>query len=142
MILTAGQIGRFKAVTSVIDSDEFVVLRGNSLFNLPADVLAAYIVAENTTTKELVFADSPYTVTALDDFINVDATGGSVVINFIALATVPMKPIFIRKNAGGANTVTLTADGSDLIDGNGTLTISSDGNAEMCVPFPTSWRTF
>ncbi len=141
-ILRAGEIGRLNSATSANDSDEFAILRSGEVLRVTAEVLAAYIVAENTTTKEIVFADSPYSVTILDDFINVDSSGGNVVINFLPLSTVPIKPIYIRQNDGSPNTTTLTANGSDVIDGSGTLVISSDGNAELCVPFATSWRTF
>lgn len=106
---------------------------------------AGLLVNTGVTTKELTFADSPYSVTTGDDYINIDATGGNVVVNFLTLAVAVLeaKPLYVRKTAGGANTVTLTADGSEPIDDNGsTLVITSDGNAEMCVPFATSWRTF
>lgn len=141
-ILHAGEIGRFGSASSINDSDDFMILRDGVLLRITAEILAAYIIAENTTTKEIVFADSPYPVTILDDFINVDSTGGNVVINLLPLSTVPIKPVYIRQNDGSPNTTTLTADGSDQIDGASTLVISSDGNAEMAVPFALSWRTF
>jgi hypothetical protein len=128
--------------TSIADDDDFLLFRNDSSLRVTAEVLASYIVMENTTTKELTFADSPYTVLSTDDYINVDATGGNVVINLLPLATVPTKPIYIRKNAGGANTVTLDPNGSETIDGAATLVISSDGNAETVVPFSAEWRTF
>ena len=142
-ILHAGEIGRFDEAASALDDDNFAILRNGVLLRLTAETLAAYIVTENTTTKEITFTDSPYTVTILDDFINVDSSGGSVTINFLALGTAPIKPIYISQSDGAPNTTTATADGSDPIDdGASTLVISSDGNAEMFVPFPTSWRTF
>jgi len=141
-ILRAGEIGRLTSATSINDSDDFTILRNGVIFRVAADELAAYIVAENTTTKEIAFADSPYSVITLDDYINVDATGGNVIINFLPLSTAPIKPLYVRKNAGGGNTVTNTPDGSDTVDGSGTLVISGDGNAEMFVPFALEWRTF
>jgi len=129
--------------TSIADTDDFLLLRNNTSLRVTAAVLAAYIIAENTTTKEITFADSPYTVTVLDDFINVDSSGGNVVINFLALGTAPIKPIYISQSDGEPNTTTATANGSDPIDDAGsTLAINSDGNAEMFVPFATTWRTF
>jgi hypothetical protein len=136
-------IPNIPVATSVADSDDFLILRSSGMLSVSAEILAAYIVAENTTTKEITFADSPYSVTALDDFINVDSSGGNVVINFIALGTAPVKPIYISQTDGAPNTTTATANGSELIDDDGsTLTISSDGEADVFVPFPTSWRTF
>jgi hypothetical protein len=113
----------------------------NIINYISAETLAAYVVAENTTTKDITFADSPYTVTALDDFISVDSSGGNVVINLLPLSTAPAKPIYIRQNDGAPNTTTITPDGN-TIDGAASLPINSDGNAEMCVPFSAEWRTF
>lgn len=139
--MTAGNVGRLSSISSILDEDDFVLKRNNTIYRVSATTLAAYIVAENSTTREITFSDSPYTIASDDEFINVDATGGSVIINFLPLATAPKKPIYIRKNAGGANTVTLTPDGSDQIDGASSLVITTDGNAEMCVPYDASWRT-
>lgn len=141
-LLSASKVFVEDSSSSLIDDDEFIIIRDDNPVRVTAEVLAAYIVAENTTTKEITFADSPYPVTALDDFINVDASGGNVVIDFLLLGTAPIKPIYVRKNAGGANTVTLTPDSPNTIDGSATLIISTDGNAEMCVPFSLEWRTF
>jgi len=141
-ILHAGEIGRFESASSINDSDDFMILRDGVLLRVTAEVLAAYIIAENTTTTEIAFADSPYSVTVLDDFINVDASGGSVVINMLPLATVPIKPIYIRMNTGSPNTVTIDPNASETIDGASTLVISSNGNAEMSVPFALEWRTY
>ena len=143
-ILHAGEIGRFDSATTVLDEDDLMILREGELLRITAEVLAAYIVAENTTTVDITFADSPYAVTALDDYINVDSSGGNVVIDFLVLGTAPIKPIYIRQNDGQPNTTTLTPNlaAGDPIDGAATLVISADGNAEMCVPFATSWRTY
>lgn len=140
--LHAGEIGRLSSATSILDSDDFAILRSGQLLRVTAETLAAYIVAENTTTKEITFADSPYPVTVLDDFINVDSSGGNVVINLLPLSTVPIKPIYIRQNDGEPNTTTITPNGSDTINDIATLVISSDENAEMVVPFAASWRSF
>lgn len=92
---------------------------------------------------EITFIDSPYPVKESDDFINVDSSGGDVVINFLALGVAKAKPIYISQSDGEPNTTTATADGSETIDDAGsTLAINSDGNAEMFVPFATTWRTF
>lgn len=139
-VLKAGDIGRFQSQTTIVDEDDFVIKRNGSLFRVTAETLAAYIVAENTTTKEITFADSPYSVTILDDFINVDSSSGSVVINLLPLAIAPKKPIYVSQSDGAPNTTTLNPDGSDIIVGSAPL--SSDGNTELIVPFATAWRAY
>ena len=133
---------------------DMIVFNGKSWVELPVGNDKEILIADAATnvgvkwvsaddiTVEVDSSMSPYSVTELDDFINVDATNGNVVINFISLATALKKPIYIRKNAGGANTVTLTPSGSDTIDNAANLAILSDGNTEMCVPFALEWRTF
>jgi len=101
------------------------------------------IIGAAFSRKSIDFTDSPYQVLASDNFLKVDATGGNVVIDFIVLANAPVKPIYIRKDAGGANTLTLTPNlaAGDTIDGAATLVISADGNAEMVVPYTDEWST-
>ena len=137
--LHAGEIGRQDEAIEILDSDDLMLLREGVLLRVTAELLAAYIVAENTTVIDV---DDEYNVNALDDFISGDATSASFDVNLLPLSTVPIKPIYIKKIAGGANTVTIVADGSDTIDGAATEVISSDGIARMLVPFPTEWRLF
>lgn len=101
------------------------------------------IVGAAFTRKSIDFTDSPYQVTNSDNFLKVDATGGNVVIDFIVLAKAPVKPLYIRKDAGGANIVTLTPNlaAGDTIDGLVSLSINADGNAEMIVPYLDEWST-
>ena len=141
-VLIAGEIGRFDNLDNVNDSDDFCLLRNGVLYRLTAEVLAAYIVAENTTTKEITFADSPYTITALDDYISVDASGGAVTINLLPLATAPIKPISIKKIDVSANTVTIDGNSGETIDGSATEVISSQYNAVTVVPFSSEWRLY
>ena len=105
-VLTAGEIGRLDAATEVLDADDFLILRDGVLFRASATVLAAYFVAVNTTTTDIAFGDSPYTVTTTDDFISVDASGGAVTVNLLPLATAPTKPIHVKKIDATGNAVT------------------------------------
>lgn len=58
--------------------------------------------------------------TAGDDVLLVDTTAGSVTVNLPPARTVPGHEYRVKKTVA-ANTVTLDADGSDTIDGAGTL---------------------
>jgi len=141
-ILHAGEIGRFNTSLNINDLDDFTILRVGELIRVPATLVASYVIAENTTTKNLVFADSPYTVLITDDYISVDTSAGTVVINLLALATAPRKPLSIKLSTGAPNVVTLTPNGSDTIDNAADLSIASNGNAEKIVPFTSTWESF
>ena len=92
------------------------------------------IIAPAISEKELTFSDSPITVLSSDDRIYVNATGGNVVVNLISLSTAPKRPIHVQKTDVSANTVTITADGSDTINGAGSKVISSQDVDHDFVP--------
>lgn len=56
------------------------------------------------------------TVTAGDDILLVDTTGGSVTVTLPVASTVPGKRVQVKKMIA-ANTVTVSRSGSDTIDG-------------------------
>ena len=97
------------------------------------------IIAPAQVTRELTFSDTPITVLSSDDRIYVNATGGNVVVNLISLSTAPKRPIHVQKTDGSGNTVTITADGSDKINGAGTKVISSQDVDHELVP-ASEWR--
>jgi len=138
-ILHAGEVGRFGSTSSINDSDDFMILRDGVLLRVRAEVLAAYIVAENTTVRELTFADTPATVLTTDERIYVNATDGNVVIDLISLATAPIKAIHVQKTDASGNTVTIDAAGSDTINGAATKVISSQDVDHELVP-ASEWR--
>lgn len=55
-----------------------------------------------------------------DDSLDVDTTGGNITVSLPAAATCPGKQFHVKKLVA-ANTLTLDAAGTDLIDGAGTL---------------------
>ena len=65
-------------------------------------------------------ATSATTLTENDDILQVDTTGGSVVVSLPVAASVPGKRFDVKKMVA-ANTVTLDAAGTDTIDGAGTF---------------------
>lgn len=61
-------------------------------------------------------AMSPYTVTAAQSILEVDSSGGNVVINLPAISGKPFL-VEVTKATGDANTVSVTPNGSDTING-------------------------
>jgi len=143
-ILHAGEIGRFESTTTVLDEDDFAILRSGVLFRVTAETLAAYIVAENTTITEITFPDSPYSVLTTDERIYVDADTNNpdddpVVVNLILLSAAPLKPIHVQKTDSSVATVVITAAGSDTINGASTKVILSLDVDHELVP-ASEWR--
>ena len=71
------------------------------------------------------YSDSPYTVNALKDCTVIwDASGGACVQNLPA-ATNSGKIFYFKKVDSSANTVTVTPDGTDTIDGAASYVLST-----------------
>ena len=77
-----------------------------------------------------------YTADSTDQTILCDATGAAFALTLPATATNKGKILVVKRINSGANAVTVTADGSDTIEGSGTsalaaqydsLTLQSDG---------------
>ena len=64
-------------------------------------------------------ADSPYTVLATDEFIRANATNGPVIVLLLPASQSTVRFVSMKKIAEDVtlNTVTLTASGSEDIDG-------------------------
>ena len=84
------------------------------------------------------FAGTPYTATAATDLYIVDATAGNIVINLHVAATNRTRPLQIKRVDSTLNTVTVTANGVETIDGVSSqvvtgqytnMTIMNDGSA-------------
>ena len=75
------------------------------------------IVNAPSYVQNKYFSDSPYTANAIGDCTIIwDATGGNCVQN-LPSATGSGKIFYIKKVDSSANTVTVTPDGTDTIDG-------------------------
>jgi hypothetical protein len=72
------------------------------------------------TITHVNVAASPYTVVAGDQLIVVDSTGGAVIILLPTVAT-SGREVYVKATAGGINPVTITAFGTNQIDGVVTL---------------------
>lgn len=137
--LHAGEIGRFDSVTSINDSDDLTILRNGVLFRVTTQTLAAYIINENTTIVEIDVTDSPYSVTILDDYITVDASGGNVIINLLSTTAFPSKPLNIQKNDSSGNTVTIDGFDSETINGQLTNILLDQYDNLTIVPKTNEW---
>lgn len=73
--------------------------------------------------NDVVFADSPYTASAEEYFLEVDTTDGDITINLPSAVTYPGKRYFIKKIVA-ANTVTVDPNGGQTIDGSATVALT------------------
>ena len=83
-----------------------------------ATALAA-TVGKYDVRISITSADSPYTVSAMtqDTLLNVDTTGGAVVVNLPAASGEADNRLLGINKIGAANTVTIMANGADTIGG-------------------------
>lgn len=107
---------------------------------------AAAGTALAVTTK--ANADSPYTVTASDDYILCDTSGGDVTLTFPAAASNTGKTWFVKKTSA-SNECTLDGNGAetidvdasiDLISNNASVEIYSDGTNLRVRSINDPWR--
>lgn len=140
-LLLAGDVGRLELTNTVQDGDIFTILRNGQLFRTTSQALAAYIESENTTKRTVTFADSPYSVLPEDDILNVDTTGGNVVINLLPSATAQDKLLYVKLVTGAPNTVTNTPNGSDTIE-TASSVITTNGASETISLDGTVWRGY
>lgn len=82
--------------------------------------------------------DSDYTAT-LDDYgINVDTTSGDINIDLYTLLGNTTKELLIRKKVA-ANSLTITANGSDMVNGTPFITITSQYTVRIITAFSDEW---
>jgi len=83
---------------------------------------AAHFTGIQTTSN--TFSAGSTTATTSNYIIQGNATSGTVTVNLPAANTVPGQTYIVKKIDGSANTVVITPNGTDTIDGAGSLTIS------------------
>ena len=89
--------------------------------------------------KQVNFAMSPYTVLPTDGPLEVSTAGGNVVINMPSLAGNPF-PVEATKATGDANTVSMTPNGGDLINGSNAADVLAVQYANKTYrPLSASW---
>ncbi len=84
-------------------------------------------------------SSTPYTHLSTDSFVEVDASSASVTVDLIALASASGVPVTFKKTDASANTVTLDANGSDTIDGAGTVVITAQYASVTIQPGSSEW---
>jgi len=91
-------------------------------------------------TRGLAFADSPVTVLTRDYSLVCTAAAGNVVLNLPAASAHPSGVYVIKKTDATANTVTVTPNGAETIDGAGTLVLTAQNQARTIQSNGTTWR--
>jgi hypothetical protein len=88
--------------------------------------------------KSIVFADSPYTA-AGETVILSDATNGNIVVNLPTAASAIDRTYHIKKIDASANTITVTPNGVETIDGAATYVINVQYNSIQIVSDGSQW---
>ena len=97
-----------------------------------------------------VFGDSPVAIVDGDagTLFAVDCTAGNVVVNLPSIAVLTLTgpwSIAVKKTDTSSNTITINADGTDVIDGNASLTLTRDNAIATLLPdvdaSPDEWTS-
>lgn len=91
-------------------------------------------------TLQRLAKSANYTVTASDRLIDVDTSGGDVTLTLPSAATPQPYTIFSFVKTSASNNLVLDPNGSELIDGAATKTITSAGRTDI-YSTGTAWRT-
>lgn len=90
--------------------------------------------------KTIVTETSAYTVTTDDEVIIADATGGAFAVTLLAASGRAGRVFWIKKSDSSANAVTVTAAGSDKIDGAATYALSAQYDSIGIISDGTNWQ--
>lgn len=127
-----------------IDQSMKFVLAASSAGDPPSS--SVWTVDNALATEQLwttVSKSADYTVAESDrdKLIKVDATGGTVTISLLAAATAGNGfQIAIKKIDNSANTVIIDGNSAETIDGNPTLTLSTQYNVAVLISDGTGWN--
>jgi len=89
--------------------------------------------------RGIIEINEDYTVTINDGMIDVDTTNGNVNITLYTIVGNLTRELKVRKSDSSSNTITLTAEGSEKINGAATLLISSQFTTETIIVLSTEW---
>ena len=81
-----------------------------------------------------------YTALTSDFVLLCDASSGALTITLPSVASNPGNPFYVKRLNSGANTVTIAAVGSDLIDGSSTAVLNSRYETLLLVAEAGSWH--
>lgn len=93
----------------------------------------------NLNVAEITAIPATYNATTSNDVIVADATAATLTINLPPLAGSQGKILYIKKIDSTGNTVIVDANGSELIDGSLTSTLSSQYQFLIMVAGITHW---
>jgi len=80
-----------------------------------------------TAERTVVFADSPYTLTAHDGTVFVDTSGGAVTVVLPTAVGIGGRVYKVKDNgSGSSNTITISTNGSETIDTAGSYSITDN----------------
>lgn len=99
----------------------------------------------NTSVVPILLFSSDSTAPTYNATLLVDATSGALIITLPPALTAPSTSLSIKKIDSTQNTVTIKADGSELIwnvTGSNTLVITSQGTAFSIQSNTVSWYLF
>lgn len=103
---------------------------------LEADIVASGSTPPAITPTAVNFAMSPYTVQPTDYLLEVDTTGGAVVIQTQASASRSNRPFTVKDIAGNAavNAISVLRTGAETIDGMTTYPMDAPYDAKTFKP--------
>lgn len=111
--------------------DALVEAWNRELSPLLASLRQGLLDSEGVTT-EITFADSPYDVLPSTKFLRVDAADGVVVVNLQVAADATTKGVqyaIVKKTDAGGNSVVVTANGTEDIDGATTANLTASASS-------------
>lgn len=82
---------------------------------------------------------SNYTLLTTDTTLFVNTTGGNVTVTLLPAAGFLNRRLAIKRLTAGANTLTVAADGAELIDGSGTLSLPTQYDSVILQSYNGAW---
>ena len=84
--------------------------------------------------------DSPYTIADTDRHVVVDATAGNIIINLQSASGNERRLLFIQRVDTSSNSVSVVADGSDLIGDSSSISlVGSSGSISLLGRSASQW---
>ena len=83
----------------------------------------------SASTVNLTTVTTTYTVEALIYYVRCNATGGAFTVTLPPAINLQGRKILIKKIDASGNAITVAADGSDTIEGSGTLPLAAQWNS-------------
>ena len=92
-----------------------------------------------TVTRGARFVSADADVTQDDDLIVANSSLNTITLTLYEAAQYPGVPVYIKAPAGASNTVTIAAAAGETIDGNASVTLTTDGEAVILKAQENGW---